>query len=126
MQRARLAGLSRRDATPRSAEHAGRTVAGHVSLAKLLARQDPGNPSTPWPGQGVDARPSNPDDDRFRHRPLDGWATVADVLTFYQERIANESYLRTAIERRSLLELARKIGYELRPGIAAGTSSRSR
>src|SRR5690242_21031122 len=25
---------------------------------------------------------------------LDAWATVADVLTFYQERIANEGYLR--------------------------------
>src|SRR5215813_2258703 len=24
---------------------------------------------------------------------LDAWATVADVLTFYQERIANEGYL---------------------------------
>ena len=32
---------------------------------------------------------------------LDGWATVADVLTFYQERIANEGYLRTANERRA-------------------------
>ena len=31
---------------------------------------------------------------------LDAWATVADVLTFYQERIANEGYLRTATERR--------------------------
>lgn len=52
---------------------------------------------------------------------LDAWATVADVLTFYQERIANESYLRTATERRSVLELARLIGYELRPGVAANT-----
>src|SRR5262245_50377873 len=52
---------------------------------------------------------------------LDAWATVADVLTFYQERIANESYLRTATERRSILELARAIGYELRPGVAAST-----
>lgn len=52
---------------------------------------------------------------------LDAWATVADVLTFYQERIANESYLRTATERRSLLEQARLIGYELRPGVAADT-----
>jgi hypothetical protein len=50
---------------------------------------------------------------------LDGWATVLDVLSFYQERIANEAYLRTATERRSLLELARSIGYELRPGVAA-------
>jgi predicted phage baseplate assembly protein len=50
---------------------------------------------------------------------LDSWALVADVLTFYQERIANEGYLRTAVERRSVLELARLIGYKLRPGVAA-------
>ncbi|HEX2641731.1 MAG TPA: putative baseplate assembly protein, partial [Thermoanaerobaculia bacterium] len=52
---------------------------------------------------------------------LDAWATAADVLTFYQERIANEGYLRTATERRSVRELARLIGYELRPGVAAST-----
>ncbi|MGH9854506.1 MAG: hypothetical protein ACREBD_32145, partial [Blastocatellia bacterium] len=50
---------------------------------------------------------------------LDAWATVGDALTFYQERIANEGYLRTATERRSILELARLIGYRLRPGVAA-------
>jgi hypothetical protein len=52
---------------------------------------------------------------------LDAWAMVCDVLTFYQERIANEAYLRTAMERRSILELAREIGYELSPGVAAST-----
>jgi predicted phage baseplate assembly protein len=51
---------------------------------------------------------------------LDAWAVVLDALTFYQERIANEGYLRTATERRSVLELARAIGYELNPGVAAG------
>jgi predicted phage baseplate assembly protein len=50
---------------------------------------------------------------------LDAWATVADVLGFYQERLANEGYLRTATERRSVLELARLIGYAPRPGVAA-------
>ena len=50
---------------------------------------------------------------------LDAWATVADVLTFYQERIANEGYLGTATERRSVLELARLVGYKLRPGVAS-------
>ena len=50
---------------------------------------------------------------------LDGWATVADVLTFYQERIANEGYLRTALQRRSVLELGRLVGYTLRPGVSA-------
>lgn len=50
---------------------------------------------------------------------LDAWATVGDVLTFYQERIANEGYLRTATERRSVLELTRLIDYSLRPGVAS-------
>ncbi len=61
------------------------------------------------------------DKDDFSIALLDAWATVADVLTFYQERIAVESYLRTATERLSLLEQARVIGYELRPGVAAST-----
>jgi hypothetical protein len=52
---------------------------------------------------------------------LDASAVVADVLTFYQERIANEGFLRTSVERQSILELAREIGYELSPGVAAGT-----
>jgi predicted phage baseplate assembly protein len=60
-------------------------------------------------------------DDDFSIALLDAWATVSDVLTFYQERIANESYLRTATERNSLLQLARLIGYRLRPGVAAGS-----
>jgi len=50
---------------------------------------------------------------------LDGWATVADVLTFYQERIVNEGFLRTATERRSILELGRLVGWTLRPGVSA-------
>jgi hypothetical protein len=50
---------------------------------------------------------------------LDAWAIVADVLTFYQERIANEGYLPTAGERRSILELSRLVGYRLQPGVAA-------
>lgn len=60
-------------------------------------------------------------DDDFSIALLDAWATVADVLTFYQERIANESYLRTATERNSLVQLARLIGYHPRPGVAAST-----
>ena len=52
---------------------------------------------------------------------LDSLATVVDVLSFYQERIANEGYLNTATERLSVLELTRTIGYELNPGVAAST-----
>ena len=61
------------------------------------------------------------DDDDFTIALLDAVATASDVLTFYGERIANESYLRTATERLSILELARLIGYELKPGVAAAT-----
>ena len=61
------------------------------------------------------------DDDDFTIALLDAWAVVCDVLTFYQERIANESYLLTATERASIINLARLIGYQLRPGVAAGT-----
>ncbi len=52
---------------------------------------------------------------------LDSWATVLDVLTFYQERIANEGFLGTAVERRSILELGTLIDYELAPGVSAET-----
>lgn len=51
---------------------------------------------------------------------LDAWAVLLDVLTFYDERLANEGFLRTAAERRSVLELARLVGYRVRPGVAAG------
>jgi len=49
---------------------------------------------------------------------LELWAAVADVLTFYQERIANEAYLRTATLRDSVLRLVRLIDYQLQPGLA--------
>jgi predicted phage baseplate assembly protein len=52
---------------------------------------------------------------------VDAAAAILDVLAFYDERIANEGYLATATERRSVLELARAVGYELNPGVAAST-----
>jgi len=52
---------------------------------------------------------------------LDAWATVADVMTFYIERSANEGFVRTATEQRSVQELARSIGYAPHPGVAAST-----
>ena len=51
----------------------------------------------------------------------DALATSLDVLSFYTERYAHEHYLRTATERLSVLEMARLIGYQLNPGVAAGT-----
>jgi hypothetical protein len=50
---------------------------------------------------------------------LDAWAISLDIVTFYQERLANEAFLRTAIDQRSVFELARLIGYVPSPGVAA-------
>ncbi len=61
------------------------------------------------------------DRDDFTIALLDAWAVTGDILTFYQERIANESYLRTATERLSILEQSRLTGYRLGPGLAATT-----
>ena len=58
-------------------------------------------------------------DDDYTITTLDLWAAVADVLTFYQERYANEAFLRTATRRESVSRLARLIDYALRPGVAA-------
>jgi hypothetical protein len=52
---------------------------------------------------------------------MDAWACALDVLSFYEERIANEGFIRTAKERLSALELTRTIGYELNPGVAASS-----
>ncbi|MBF6336849.1 putative baseplate assembly protein [Nocardia abscessus] len=52
---------------------------------------------------------------------LDCFAVLGDVLTFYQERIANEGYLRTATEPYSLTQLGRLVGYRARPALGAST-----
>ncbi|HEV2517988.1 MAG TPA: putative baseplate assembly protein [Devosia sp.] len=61
------------------------------------------------------------DEDDFTIALIDAFAMAADVLTFYQERLANESFLRTATERLSLQEMGKLVGYRLRPGVAAET-----
>lgn len=50
---------------------------------------------------------------------LEMWAYVLDILGFYDERIANESYLRTAVLRPSLRKLVELIGYQARPALGA-------
>src|SRR5262245_3865399 len=64
--------------------------------------------------------------EKFTHRAADDpgiallecAAVVADILTFYQEHYANETYLRTAQWRQSVEELIRLTGYRLAPGAA--------
>ena len=50
---------------------------------------------------------------------LDAWAVLADVLTFYNERIIDEGFLRTARQSSSLFELANLVGYTPRPGLSS-------
>ena len=50
---------------------------------------------------------------------IDLFAYMGDIVLYYQDRIANESFLETATERRSVLQMLRLIGYELQPPVAA-------
>lgn len=50
---------------------------------------------------------------------LEWWAYLADVLTFYNERIANASYLGTARFDDEVARLVRPLGHRRRPGIGA-------
>ncbi len=50
---------------------------------------------------------------------IEWWAYLADILTFYNERIANEDYLRTAILPETPAALIQILGYRPRPAIAA-------
>ncbi|EPE96728.1 baseplate J/gp47 family protein [Rhizobium grahamii] len=50
---------------------------------------------------------------------IEMFSAMADVMTFYSERIANEYFLGTARERASVEQLVRLIGHELSPGLAA-------
>lgn len=84
-----------------------------MALARMLERLGVSGPSAAL----ADLTTRRVDDPAIAM--LDAFAVVLDVLSFYSERIANEGYLPTATERISLLQLAREIGYELRPGVAA-------
>jgi uncharacterized phage protein gp47/JayE len=72
-------------------------IAGTPELAALTTRQS--------------------DDDAITF--IDLWAALLDVVTFYQERYANEVFLRTAQQPESLRRLARLLDYRPRPGVAA-------
>jgi baseplate J-like protein len=50
---------------------------------------------------------------------IEWWAYLADILTFYNQRIANSAYLRTADLPENVQRLIRILGYRPRPGIGA-------
>ncbi|MFI2508900.1 baseplate J/gp47 family protein [Streptomyces sp. NPDC018972] len=53
---------------------------------------------------------------------LELFAHMGDILSYYQDRVANESFLRTARTRRSVIEHLRLIGYELSTAAPATTA----
>src|SRR5262245_42395244 len=46
---------------------------------------------------------------------VDLFASMGDVILYYQDRVATESFLQTAVERRSVLNALRLTGYEVAP-----------
>jgi hypothetical protein len=79
----------------------------------LLAHLDGETELEPWrPTAGAD----------LGLQVFDWWAYLADVLTFYNERIANENYLGTAQLDGSVHNLVALLGYRPRPGIGATTT----
>ncbi|MFN3241095.1 MAG: baseplate J/gp47 family protein [Planctomycetota bacterium] len=52
---------------------------------------------------------------------VDLFAYMGDVILYYQDRIANESFLATAQERASVMHLLRQIGYEMKRPVPATT-----
>jgi hypothetical protein len=72
----------------------------------------------PLPGEQTIAS-WRPDRGDLGLQVLEWWAYLADVLTFYNERYANESYLGTATQQGSIANLVALLGYQPGPGIAA-------
>lgn len=78
-----------------------------------------GVPLTQVPGTGQESQVVPGND--FTQGLLDGWATLADILCFYQERVLNEGYLRTATEDFSVLELVGTLDVQPEPPVSART-----
>jgi hypothetical protein len=74
---------------------------------------------TPLDGEGALAgwRPGGDGD--LAVMMVEWWAYLADILTFYNERIANQDYLRTADLPESVPLLVALLGYRPRPAIGA-------
>lgn len=71
---------------------------------------DPENPFLTW-HEGIDSD--------YQTMFVELWAYLGDILTFYQERIANEAFAGTATQRDSLMRLTELIGYRPSPGAGA-------
>src|SRR6476469_3920062 len=59
------------------------------------------------------------DEADFGNVLLELFAHIGDILSYYQDRVANESFLGTARTRRSVIEHLRLIGYTLGTAVPA-------
>jgi len=86
-------------------------VGDYVAFREALLRNRPGEVEL------LNWRPGAQGD--LAVQMVEWWAYLSDILTFYNERIANEDYLRTAILPESVQGLIRLLAYRPRPGIGA-------
>ena len=68
-----------------------------------------------YPEQGTDFE--NPDNSG--RMLLEAWAYLTDLMLYYLDRQANESYLPTAQERQNVINLCKLIGYQVAPAAPA-------
>jgi len=96
---------------PSTLSHIAYRTGDFLSIREALLRPLPGERElSQW-------RPSAKRD--LAVQMVEWWAYLGDILTFYNERIANQAYLRTADLPESVRNLIRLLGYRPRPGIAA-------
>lgn len=86
-------------------------VGDYLSFRDKLLRPAPGETQlTGWqPGAQGD----------LAVQMVEWWAYLADILSFYNERIANETYLGTAILSESVNHLVQLLGYRPRPALGS-------
>lgn len=71
-------------------------------IARVKARVEAANPNRQWEG-------NDPSD--FGVALVEAFSYMGDVLGYYVDRIANESYLLTATQRQNVINIARSYGY---------------
>ncbi len=76
------------------------------------------NGQTWYPYEGLASRP----DEDWIGALLMAWASAGDILCFYQERLINEGYLRTAQQPESLQQLLASLGIRRTGGGFPGTA----
>ncbi|MFT3770699.1 MAG: hypothetical protein QM820_35185 [Minicystis sp.] len=83
-----------------------------TSFRAALLRELPGE-------QQLEGWRPNADGSDLALQMVEWWAYLADILTFYNERIANDTYLRTATRREVMARIVALIGHRPRPPLAA-------